>query len=51
VSGFQGYSRGILTENYLECSEPGRKVDHGVLLVGYGEVDDDNEEESNEALG
>jgi len=39
---FMGYSRGILTEKYLECSDPDLEVNHGVLLVGYGEVDDEH---------
>jgi len=37
-----GYSKGIMTEKYLECSDPNLEVNHGVLLVGYGEVADEN---------
>lgn len=35
---FSGYSRGVLTERYLRCSDPSPEVNHGVLLVGYGKV-------------
>jgi len=38
------YSSGILTENYLRCSDSDKEVNHGVLLVGYGSTDDSSHE-------
>jgi hypothetical protein len=35
----QNYSHGILTESYLRCSDPNNEVNHGVVLVGFGQVD------------
>lgn len=32
----QNYRSGILTEDYLKCSDPSREVDHGILIVGFG---------------
>lgn len=32
------YKSGIVTEEYLKCSDASREVNHGVLLVGYGKV-------------
>lgn len=36
------YHSGIVTEDYLKCSDPLREVNHGVLLVGYGTVQEDD---------
>jgi len=30
------YSGGILSENYLRCSDTQNEVNHGILIVGYG---------------
>lgn len=39
VSGMlASYHKGILTEDYLKCSDATNSVTHGVVLVGYGEV-------------
>jgi hypothetical protein len=32
------YHKGVMTEEYLRCSDPHDEVNHGVVLVGYGEV-------------
>lgn len=34
------YNSGIMTEDFLRCSDPHQEVNHGVLLVGYGSVGD-----------
>jgi hypothetical protein len=33
------YHGGIMTENYLHCSSPNNEVNHGILIVGFGKVD------------
>lgn len=33
-----GYHSGIMTEEYLSCSEPSEEVNHGILIVGFGSV-------------
>ena len=33
-----GYRSGVMTENYLHCSNPSSEVNHGILIVGYGQV-------------
>lgn len=35
------YSHGVVTEEHLNCSDANSEVNHGVLLVGYGKVADD----------
>src|ERR1035437_9449371 len=37
-----GYSKGIVTEDFLKCSNPTNNVNHGVTLVGYGTVQPDD---------
>lgn len=32
----KSYSHGVVTEEYLYCSDPTIDVNHGVVLVGYG---------------
>jgi hypothetical protein len=32
------YKKGILTEEFLQCSDPTPAVNHGVAVVGYGKV-------------
>ena len=44
VGSLMHYSSGILTEKYLKCSSSSHEVNHGVLLVGYGSVDDRSNE-------
>lgn len=39
ASRMSGYKSGVFTEEYLNCSDTSKEVDHGVLLVGYGKVD------------
>jgi C1A family cysteine protease len=34
------YSDGVITNKYLDCSDPKEEVNHGVTLVGYGKVTD-----------
>jgi C1A family cysteine protease len=34
------YNHGVLTEDFLHCSNPSWEVNHGVVLVGYGRVDE-----------
>ena len=34
----QFYSKGILTELFLFCSNPRKEVNHGITVVGYGTV-------------
>jgi hypothetical protein len=36
-----GYDSGVMTEQFLHCSNPGLEVNHGITLVGYGEVKDE----------
>ena len=36
------YGSGVLTEDYLKCSDAKLEVNHGVLLVGYGKVDEND---------
>ena len=36
-----GYDSGVLTESFLHCSNPDIEVNHGITLVGYGEVTDE----------
>jgi hypothetical protein len=33
------YKKGVLTEEFLQCSDPAPKVNHGVAIVGYGVVE------------
>jgi hypothetical protein len=33
------YNRGVLTDEFLHCSDTTKEVNHGVVLVGYGTVD------------
>lgn len=35
----QSYSHGIMTEQFLHCSDPAYEVNHGVVLVGFGKVE------------
>ena len=37
---FQFYKEGILTEEFLDCSNPVEIVNHGVVIVGYGKAED-----------
>ena len=40
ASGMLGkYKTGVLTEDYLKCSSKHGEVNHGIVLVGYGKVD------------
>ena len=34
---FQFYKKGVLTEEFLECSDPKENVNHGVTVIGYGQ--------------
>lgn len=36
---FRFYHSGILTEDFLRCSDSEKKINHSVTLVGYGKVD------------
>lgn len=38
----QSYSHGVVTEKALHCSHQG-EVNHGVVLVGYGQVSEKDE--------
>ena len=35
------YSHGVVTEDYLHCSNLRYIVNHGVVVVGYGKVKDE----------
>lgn len=35
-SKLSSYRSGIVTEEYLRCSNTGQEVNHGILIVGYG---------------
>ena len=35
---FRFYKEGVLTEEFLKCSNPSNQVNHGVTLIGYGKV-------------
>lgn len=35
---FQFYKTGVMTEDFLECSDPKFQVNHGVMVVGYGKT-------------
>lgn len=43
-SKFQLYKSGVLTEEFLECSEPDNAVNHGVTVVGYGKTKPEEKE-------
>jgi len=43
TSILQHYKSGVLTDSYLNCSDPEQLVNHAVVLVGYGKVNDKNE--------
>lgn len=36
------YKKGIITEDFMRCSNPAREVNHGVTIVGYGKVEKDD---------
>jgi hypothetical protein len=36
----QAYKYGVVTEDFMHCSYPDLEVNHGVLLVGYGKVNE-----------
>ena len=36
------YKSGIVTEEYLKCSNDKKDVNHGVTIVGYGQVSADD---------
>ena len=38
---FMFYKKGILTEEFLDCSDPSEPVNHGVTLIGYGRTKGD----------
>lgn len=38
TSALSTYKKGILTEEFLQCSSTQRDVNHGVTIVGYGTV-------------
>ena len=40
TSRLQMYTRGVLTEEFLKCSDPKYEVNHGVVIVGYGRASD-----------
>lgn len=35
-SKFQFYKDGVMTEEFLDCSDPYKSVNHGVTVVGFG---------------
>lgn len=35
----QKYKKGIVTEEFLKCSDSNNEVNHGVVLVGYGKYE------------
>ena len=37
-----GYKNGVVTEDFLKCSNPRWNVNHGVNIVGYGIVNDND---------
>ena len=37
----QMYKSGILTDRYLNCSKEKFEVNHGIVIVGYGSVEDE----------
>ena len=37
---YAAYKSGVMTEDFLKCSYISREVNHGVVLVGYGTVDE-----------
>jgi C1A family cysteine protease len=41
TSILMGYSGGVITNQFLDCSNPREEVNHGVTLVGYGKVTDE----------
>lgn len=41
VSGMlAAYKKGVITEEFLKCSYTNNEVNHGVVMVGYGTVQD-----------
>ena len=38
----QTYKSGIVSEQYLRCSSKKKEVNHGVTVVGYGKVSDND---------
>ena len=41
TGALSSYHDGIMTDEYLYCSNPDNEVNHGILIVGYGTVTDD----------
>lgn len=41
-SGMMSYSKGILTNDFLNCSSRTKRINHGVLLVGYGKTKEED---------
>jgi len=39
TGSLNSYRSGIMTENYLHCSSTKSEVNHGIVIVGYGQVD------------
>lgn len=39
TEGFRTYKEGILTEEFLGCSEESKSINHAVTIVGYGKSD------------
>lgn len=35
---FKFYKEGVLTEEFLNCSDPKENVNHGVAVVGFGKT-------------
>jgi len=42
---FQFYKGGVMTEEFLGCSDPKNAVNHGVTVVGYGTTKGDKKTE------
>ena len=34
-----------MTEQYLGCSDPSHEVNHGILIVGYGKINPNDQED------
>lgn len=40
TSGFKNYKHGVMTEDFLDCSDGNKQINHAVTIVGYGKSEE-----------